>query len=189
MESDMAEKAHRCPWVKDELDAAYHDKEWGVPQHDEQKLFELLILEGMQAGLSWNTVLHKREAMRQAFDGFDPAVMAKYGAEKQAALLQNPALIRNRLKIASLAKNAQAFLRVQKECGSFDAYLWAFVKAEPIDNRPRTASEVPATTPLAEALSKDLKKRGFKFVGPTICYAYMQAVGLVNDHLVGCDFR
>lgn len=177
----------RCSWVSDDpLYRDYHDQEWGVPLHDDRGLFEFLILEGAQAGLSWITILRKREAYRLAFDQFDPHVVARYDAQKQADLLANPGIIRNRQKIAAAVQNAQAFLEVQAEFGSFDAYLWRFVDGTPIRNQWRSISEVPAQTPLSQALSKDLLKRGFKFVGPTICYAYMQAVGLVNDHVIDC---
>ena len=184
----MAE-VNRCPWAKTVLERAYHDTEWCHPLHDERKLFEFLILEGMQAGLSWRTVLEKRAAMRAAFDGFDPVKIARYTDTKKAELLQNPGIIRNRLKINALVTNAQAFLAVQKEFGSFDAYLWRFVDNKPIDENWKRAEDVPATTPISDALSKDLKKRGFKFVGSTIVYSFMQAAGLVNDHLAGCGFR
>ncbi len=178
----------RCAWAKDAYDIAYHDTEWGVPEHSDQKLFELLILEGMQAGLSWNLILRRREAMRLALDGFDPGVIAGYGEEKRAELLQNPGMIRNRRKIEALAVNAQAFLRVQQEFGSFDSYLWGFVEGKPIRNAPKKQEDMPATSPLSDKLSKDLKKRGFKFVGSTICYSYLQAAGLVNDHMADCSF-
>ena len=178
----------RCGWVKDEFDIAYHDTEWGKPEHDDQKLFEFLILEGMQAGLSWNLILRRREGMRQALDGFDPEKMAQYGEDKKAELMQNPVMIRNRRKIEALVGNAAAFLQVQREFGSFDAYLWGFVEGEPIRNAWQNLEEMPATTPLSDALSKDLKKRGFKFVGSTICYSYLQAAGLINDHEEGCEF-
>lgn len=170
----------RCAWPKTDQSIAYHDNEWGVPLHDDQKLFEFLVLEGAQAGLSWETVLNKRNNYRAAFDQFNPAKVARYNEQKTEALLSNPGIIRNRLKIAAAIQNAKAFIAVQKEFGSFAAYLWSFVGHRPI-KRKRGAA-VPAQTPLSEALSKDLIKRGFKFVGPTICYAFMQAVGLVNDH-------
>lgn len=176
----------RCPWPQGELDVRYHDTEWGVPVHDDRRLFEFLILEGAQAGLSWSTILKKRENYRAAFDGFDPALIARYTQRKQAALLQNEGIVRNRLKIASTIDNARAFLEVQEEFGSFDAYVWNFVDGTPIQNRWRQMADVPAETPLSQALSKDLKRRGFRFVGSTICYAFMQAVGMVNDHLVSC---
>jgi DNA-3-methyladenine glycosylase I len=166
----------RCPWAKGELDVQYHDREWGVPLHDDRALFEFLILEGAQAGLSWSTILKKRENYRRAFDGFDPARIARYRDAKIAALLADAGIVRNRLKV----------LNVQREFGSFDAYVWRFVNGAPIRNARRTMNEVPARTPAADAMSKDLLKRGFRFVGPTICYALMQAVGMVNDHLVDC---
>ncbi len=177
----------RCAWCgSDPLYIAYHDEEWGVPQHDERRLFEKLVLEGAQAGLSWITVLRKREAYRQAFLGFDPTrVAAMTDAELEAVLL-NPGIVRNRLKVFSARKNAKAFLEVQREFGSFDAFLWSFVGGRTKVNHPRTPAEVPAVTPEAEALSKALKKRGFTFVGTTIMYAYMQSMGLVDDHLTTC---
>jgi DNA-3-methyladenine glycosylase I len=176
----------RCPWAKGELDIDYHDREWGQPEHGDPKLFEMLIMEGMQAGLSWSSILKKRENMRAAFDGFDPVKMAAYDDRKREALMADPGILRNRAKIRALSDNAQAFLRVRAEFGSFDRYLWAWVEGRPIVNRWARLEEVPAETPLSAALSRDLKKRGFKFVGPVICYAYMQAVGLVNDHLITC---
>lgn len=179
----------RCSWARSDLDKAYHDNVWGKPEHDDDRLFEMLILEGMQAGLSWSTILKKREAMSEAFDGFDARVIAEYGEAKQQELLANPGIIRNRAKIAALAVNARAYLLVQEEFGSFDRYLWAWVNKQPIVNAWTEMSQVPARTELSDALSKDLLKRGFKFVGSTICYAYMQAVGLVNDHLVTCICR
>jgi DNA-3-methyladenine glycosylase I len=168
---------------------AYHDYEWGVPVHDDRVLFEFLLLEGAQAGLSWETILKKRENYRQAFSRFDPRKIARYGAREVAALLQNPGIVRNRLKIEAAVQNAKAFLAVQKEFGSFDAYVWRLVDGKPIVNRWRSIKELPAQTAESTALSKDLKKRGFRFVGPKICYAWMQAVGLVNDHTVDCDWR
>jgi DNA-3-methyladenine glycosylase I len=167
----------------------YHDEEWGVPVHDDNRLFEFLILEGAQAGLSWNTILSKRENYRQALAGFDPARVAKFDATKVGQLLANPGIVRNRLKIAATIENARAFLAVQREFGRFDRYLWGFVDGRPIQNEPRSHCDVPARTPLSDALSKDLKRRGFKFVGSTICYAFMQAVGMVNDHTVDCFRR
>lgn len=177
---------HRCTWPTKPLDIAYHDAEWGVPQHDDRALFELLILEGAQAGLSWSTVLAKRENYRRAFDGFDVGKVARYDATKIAALLADPGIVRNRLKIAATITNAKAFLAVQREFGSFDRYLWAFVGGRPIVNHPRTMKDIPTRSPESDALSRDLLKRGFKFVGTTICYAFMQANGMVNDHLVTC---
>jgi DNA-3-methyladenine glycosylase I len=176
----------RCGWATNELAVHYHDTEWGVPMHDDRGLFEFLILEGAQAGLSWDTILRKRENYRKAFDNFDPARVAKYSDAKCARLLQNDGIIRNRLKVASAVRNAKAYLTVQKEFGSFDAYIWAFVDGAPINGRRRELSEVPAKTGISDALSKDLKKRGFNFVGSTIMYAFMQATGMVNDHLVSC---
>jgi DNA-3-methyladenine glycosylase I len=176
----------RCPWPKSELDIAYHDQEWGVPLHDDRALFELLILEGAQAGLSWSTILKKRENYRAAFDQFDAAKIARYDERKVAELLANPGIVRNRLKVAATIQNAKAFLVVQREFGSFDRYLWQFVGGQPIQNRRTAMKEVPARTPESDALSKDFLKRGFKFVGSTICYAFMQATGMVNDHLVDC---
>lgn len=178
--------AERCPWAKSELDILYHDQEWGRPEHDDRRLFEMLILEGMQAGLSWSSVLNKRAHMRRVFDDFDPLKLAAYDQARLDGFLGDPGLIRNRAKLKALADNAQAFLRVVSECGSFDAYLWAFVDNHPLVNQRRTMEEIPVQTETSIALSRDLKKRGFKFVGPVICYAYMQAVGLVNDHLVSC---
>ena len=165
---------------------AYHDQEWGVPVHDDRALFEFLILEGAQAGLSWQTVLHKRENYRKAFHRFDPKAIARYGAGDVKRLLADPGIIRNRLKIASTIGNARSFLAVRKEFGSFDAYLWKFVGGAPIDHRIRSLKDIRATTPESDAMSKDLLKRGFKFVGSTICYAFMQAVGMVNDHEIRC---
>jgi DNA-3-methyladenine glycosylase I len=176
----------RCPWARTDLSIAYHDSEWGVPQHDDRVLFEFLILEGAQAGLSWETILKKREAYRRAFDRFDPIKVARYNAAKVARLLADEGIIRNRLKIASAVANAKAFLAVQKEFGSFDKYIWGFVGGRPKVNVFKSMSEVPARTAESDALSKDLKKRGFNFVGSTICYAMMQAVGMVNDHLTTC---
>jgi DNA-3-methyladenine glycosylase I len=176
----------RCPWPKTELDVAYHDEEWGVPLHDDRALFELLILEGAQAGLSWSTILKKRANYRRAFDRFDARKIARYDDRKVAALLADPGIVRNRLKVAATITNARAFLAVQKEYGSFDRYLWSFVGGKPILNHRRTMQDVPARTPESDALSKDLLKRGFKFVGSTIIYAFMQATGMVNDHLVTC---
>jgi DNA-3-methyladenine glycosylase I len=178
---------NRCFWAKSDLMIAYHDAEWGVPLHDDRKLFEFLILEGAQAGLSWETILRKRDAYRRAFDRFDPKKIARYDAKKVAKLMQDAGIVRNRLKIASAISNAEAYLAVQKEFGSFDAYLWNFVKdGKPIDGRRKSRCTVPAKTDESDALSKDLLKRGFKFVGSTICYAMMQAVGMVNDHTADC---
>jgi DNA-3-methyladenine glycosylase I len=177
----------RCAWsANDPLMTAYHDEEWGVPLHDDRTLFEFLILEGAQAGLSWSTILKKRPAYRAAFSRFDPRKVARYDESKMESLLANPGIVRNRLKIHSTIQNAQAFLSVQKEFGSFDAYIWRFVNGQPIQNRRRRMQDVPARTPESDAMSKDLQKRGFTFVGSTICYAFMQAVGMANDHLVTC---
>lgn len=179
----------RCAWPKTELDVAYHDREWGVPQHDDRVLFGFLILEGAQAGLSWSTILKKRENYRLAFDNFDVRLVAGYDERKVAELLANPGIVRNRLKVAAAIQNAKAFLAVQKEFGSFDAYLWRFVGGRPKINHRRSLKEIPPRTAESDAMSKDLLQRGFKFVGSTICYAYMQAVGLVNDHTVDCFRR
>jgi DNA-3-methyladenine glycosylase I len=179
-------KLIRCPWPKTELDIHYHDTEWGVPQHDDRVLFEFLILEGAQAGLSWTTILKKRENYRAALDQFDARRIAKYDDRKVAKLLADPGIVRNRLKIAATIRNAAAFLEVQKEFGSFDKYLWQFIGGKPRQNAWTLMKQVPAKTPESDAMSKDLLKRGFKFVGSTICYALMQAVGMVNDHPVDC---
>jgi DNA-3-methyladenine glycosylase I len=177
----------RCDWAgTDPLYVAYHDQEWGVPVHDDRVLFEFLILEGMQAGLSWMTILRKRENFRQAFDGFNPEKIAAYGEEKVSELLANPGIIRNRLKVRAAIENARAFLKVQEEFGSFDAYLWRFVGGKPIINTWTTMGEIPVQSAEAREMSKDLVRRGFRFVGPTICYAHMQATGMVNDHIVSC---
>jgi DNA-3-methyladenine glycosylase I len=176
----------RCSWAGGELMTRYHDEEWGVPVHDDRVLFEFLILEGAQAGLSWETILKKRENYRAAFAGFDPAVVASYDGANVAALLADPGIVRNRLKIASAVTNARAFLAVQSEFGSFDAYVWRFVGGQPKVNAWRSLSELPARTAESDALSKDLQQRGFRFVGSTICYAFMQAVGMVNDHTIDC---
>jgi DNA-3-methyladenine glycosylase I len=182
----MKTEKPRCPWPTDELYIRYHDEEWGVPIHDDRLLFEFLILEGAQAGLSWRTVLNKRENYRQAFDHFDAEKIARYTDAKVAKLMNNPGIIRNRLKIQSAILNAKAFLKVREEFGTFDAWLWRFVDGKPIINHPKSMKDVPARTKISDALSKDLLQRGFKFVGSTICYANMQAVGMVNDHLVTC---
>jgi len=177
----------RCPWSgSDPLYIDYHDKEWGVPVHDDRTLFEFLVLEGMQAGLSWLTILKKRENFRRAFAGFDPEKVARFGKRDIARLMADGGIVRNELKILSAVANAKAMLRVRDELGSFDAYLWRFVDGVPVINRWRSIKDVPATTPLSDAMSRDLKKRGFKFVGSTICYAHMQATGMVNDHLTSC---
>ena len=182
----MSDKAIRCTWASDPLSIAYHDNEWGVPIHDDRLLFEFLLLEGAQAGLSWITILKKRAAYRKAFDRFDPRKVAKYDEKKIAALLLNDGIVRNRLKVRAAVKNAQAFLAVQKEFGSFDQYVWRFVGGSPLQNRRRRLQDMPARTEQSDAMSKDLAKRGFTFVGSTICYAFMQAIGMVNDHLVDC---
>ena len=176
----------RCGWAKNELNIPYHDTEWGVPLHDDNALFEFLILEGAQAGLSWDTILRKRENYREAFDNFDPAVVSKYDDDKCSELLLNEGIIRNRLKIKSAVENAKAFLKVQAEFGTFDKYIWSFVGGKPLDNKVKSMSDVPAKTDISDAISKDLKKRGFNFVGSTIMYAFMQATGMVNDHAAGC---
>jgi len=176
----------RCSWARNDLAIAYHDAEWGVPLHDDRGLFEFLILEGAQAGLSWDTILRKRDSYRKAFDNFEPAKVARYSEAKREKLLLNEGIVRNRLKIASAVSNAQAFLKVQKEFGSFDRYIWSFVGGKALNNRVKGNGDVPAKTEVSDAISKDLKKRGFNFVGSTIMYAFMQATGMVNDHLVTC---
>ena len=177
----------RCTWAgKDPLMIAYHDQEWGVPLHAEKELFEFLCLEGAQAGLSWSTVLNKREAYRQAFDQFDPNLVVEYGQTKIQSLLQNKGIIRNKLKVRAFISNATQFLKVQSEFGSFDSYIWQFVNHRTIQNRWERLDQLPAISPESEAMSKDMRKRGFTFVGPTICYALMQAIGMVNDHTVDC---
>jgi DNA-3-methyladenine glycosylase I len=178
---------NRCAWAGvDPIYRDYHDAEWGVPVHDDRLLFEFLILEGAQAGLSWITILRKREAYRRAFAGFHPEVVAEFGETQLAQLLADPGIVRNRLKLASALRNARAFLALQEEFGSFDAYLWRFVDGTPLQNSWRSHSELPASTGLSDSLSRDLKRRGFNFVGSTICYAFMQAVGMVNDHTIDC---
>lgn len=176
----------RCGWATTESMIVYHDKEWGVPVHDDRLLFEFLVLEGAQAGLSWSTILNKRDNYRKAFDKFDAEKIAKYDSRKIKRLLSDAGIVRNKLKIAAAIQNAKTFLAVQKEFGNFDAYIWSFVGNRPICNKFRTMKQVPARTPESDTMSKDLVKRGFKFVGSTICYAFMQAVGMVNDHLVEC---
>ena len=176
----------RCFWAANPLLTQYHDKEWGVPVHDDRRLFEFLILEGAQAGLSWNTILQKRDAFRTAFDHFDPALVARYDARRIRRLLSNPGIVRNRLKVQAAISNAQAFLRIQKEVGSFDQYIWEFVNGRPISNCWKSPHDVPCNTPVSDAISRDLKSRGFTFVGSTICYAFMQAIGMVNDHTTDC---
>ena len=184
----MVDNNTRCEWVNggNELYLEYHDKEWGVPLHDDRLLFELLILEGAQAGLSWATILNKREGYRKAFDDFDIAKVARYNEKRIASLLKNPAIVRNKLKVNSTVINAKCVLEIQKEFGSFDGYIWQFVGGKTIQNKWQNMSEVPVSTPESDAMSKDLKKRGFKFIGTTICYAFMQATGMVNDHSVDC---
>jgi len=177
----------RCAWAgTDPLSVRYHDEEWGVPAHDDRVLFEFLLLEGAQAGLSWTTILRKRENYRLAFDGFDPEKVSRYRAPRLRALLGDPGIVRNRLKVQAAVTNARAFLHVQDEFGSFDKYVWSFVGGAPVHNARRSLRAIPARTQQSDAMSKDLRRRGFTFVGPTICYAFMQAVGMVNDHTVGC---
>ncbi len=177
---------NRCPWAEPELHHHYHDTEWGVPSHDDRHLFELLILEGAQAGLSWSTILRKRAGYRLAYDGFDVAKVARYDARRKARLLADPGIVRNRLKVEASVLNARAFLSVQEEFGTFDRYIWRFAGGRPIQHHLGTRDQIPASTPESDAMSGDLKARGFRFVGTTICYAFMQATGLVNDHLVTC---
>lgn len=177
---------NRCDWARDDLNIAYHDTEWGVPSHDDRHLFEMLILEGAQAGLSWSTILKKREHYRKVYDHFDPRKIARYSEAKVTKLLADPGIVRNRLKIAASILNAKATLRVQEEFGSLDTYLWRFVDGKPIQNRFRSMKDLPAKSAVSDVISKDLAKRGFKFVGSTILYAFMQAVGMTNDHLVTC---
>lgn len=177
----------RCAWAEgNERLAAYHDREWGIPVHDDRRLFELLILEGAQAGLSWDTVLRKRQEYRRAFARFDARKVARYGRRERAALMRNPGIVRNRLKIEAAIGNARAFLAVRREFGTFDRYIWRFVGGKPLRNRRRALAKIPATTAESDAMSRDLKRRGFRFVGSTICYAFMQATGMVNDHVVTC---
>ena len=184
----MAKPLKRCPWSEGVSPTylEYHDREWGVPVHDDRKQFEFLILEGAQAGLSWSTILHRREGYRRAFADFDPMKVAHFTPARIEKLLQDPGIIRNRLKVAATVHNARAFLELQAAAGSFDAYIWNFVDGKPLHNRWRSQSDVPATSPVSDALSKDMKKRGFRFVGNTTLYAHLQATGLINDHLVGC---
>src|SRR5213079_463131 len=186
MKTSPGKMLTRCEWGRNDLAIRYHDREWGVPQHDDRVLFEFLVLEGAQAGLSWDTILRKRDNYRAAFDNFDPIKISKYDQRKLDALMLDEGIVRNRLKILSAVKNAKAFLQVQQEFGSFDRYIWQFVGGKPRVNRLRTLSQVLSRTPESDQVSKDLKKRGFTFVGSTICYAFMQAVGMVNDHLVTC---
>ena len=186
MSASSKRKKKRCAWATNELSIRYHDEEWGQPVHDDRTLFEFLILEGAQAGLSWNTILNKRDNYRRAFDGFDPKRVAFYDQRKVKELLADAGIVRNKLKIAAAIENAKAFLRVQEEFGSFDRYIWQFVGGKPRVNNWRSMRQVPARTAESDAMSKDLQRRGFKFVGSTICYAFMQAVGMVNDHMVDC---
>lgn len=187
MNSKAYQDLPRCQWcLGSEIYVRYHDEEWGVPEHDDQRLFAKLILDGAQAGLSWITILKKREGYYQAFDGLDPEKMARYSEAKMAALMNDPGIVRNRLKIAAAVTNARAYLKLREEVGSFDAYLWGFVGGRPIRNAWNSMKEIPATSRESDAMCKDLRKRGFKFVGSTICYAFMQAVGMVNDHRVDC---
>ncbi|HXR64522.1 MAG TPA: DNA-3-methyladenine glycosylase I [Ktedonobacteraceae bacterium] len=179
--------SERCGWsVGSQLYQTYHDLEWGVPAHDEHRLFEMLILEGAQAGLSWSTILNKRQGYRQAFDHFEPEKVAGYDERKFAELMDNPGIVRNRLKISAAIENARAFLEIQRQYGSFDAYIWQFIGGQPLQNNWSALSEVPATTPVSDAMSKALRRAGFRFVGSTICYSFMQAVGMVNDHVTTC---
>lgn len=180
--------AERCAWVpeSDPLYVAYHDEEWGVPERDDRALYELLTLEGAQAGLSWSTILHKREGYRRAFAGFDPAKVARFDARREQKLLADPGIVRNRLKVSSTIENAHRVLETQEELGSFSALLWGFVDGEPLVGGWKSVGEIPAETPVSKAMSKELKRRGFRFVGPTVCYAFMQAAGLVDDHVVSC---
>jgi DNA-3-methyladenine glycosylase I len=185
----VSESRERCHWARSQLMVRYHDEEWGVPLHDDRSLFEFLILEGAQAGLSWEIILRKRENYRRAFDRFDAAKIARYDRRKIRQLLADPGIVRNRLKISAAIDNARAFLAVRKEFGSFDKYVWSFVGGKPIQHAWRQGQPVPSSSPESDALSKDLKKRGFRFVGSTICYSFMQAVGMVNDHAADCRFR
>ena len=186
MKEASVKQVIRCGWARNEVSIRYHDEEWGVPQHDDRILFEFLILEGAQAGLSWDTILKKRENYRSAFDGFDAKKIARYDRRKLQVLLRDEGIVRNRLKVAAAVKNAKAFLAVQKEFGSFDRYIWQFVGGKSIVNMWKSGKRVPSRTPESDAMSKDLKKRGFTFVGSTICYAFIQATGMVNDHAVDC---
>jgi DNA-3-methyladenine glycosylase I len=181
-----SDSPNRCPWARGDKYIAYHDEEWGVPVHEDRLLFEFLILEGAQAGLSWSTILNKRESYRKAYDQFDPERVARYGKRQEARLLADAGIVRNRLKVQASITNAKAFLQVQEECGSFDRFIWRFVNGVPRQNARKSIKEVPAQTPESDAMSKELKRRGFRFVGTTICYALMQATGMVNDHLIDC---
>ncbi|MBV8477122.1 MAG: DNA-3-methyladenine glycosylase I [Acidobacteria bacterium] len=185
-QATQAGGVRRCVWAHNEVSIRYHDEEWGVPQHDDRKLFELLLLEGAQAGLSWDTILRKRENYRAAFAGFDPRLIARYDRRKIATLMKDAGIVRNRLKIESAIENARAFLVIEDSCGSFDQFIWQFVDGRPRVNSWRSAQQIPARTPQSDAMSKELKRRAFKFVGSTICYAFMQAAGMVNDHLIDC---
>lgn len=186
----MKSERQRCGWVgADELMIQYHDREWGRVVHDDQKLFEFLILESFQAGLSWRTILHKRENFRKAFANFEPRKVAKFDKKKFDSLMQDAGIIRNRLKIGAAINNAERFLEVQKEFGSFDKYVWSFTKGKRVVNKPRTLAQIPATSPISDAMSKDMGERGFKFRGTTICYAFLQAVGVVDDHVLGCGWK
>jgi len=189
MKQESGNELPRCAWPKNELALKYHDEEWGVPLHDDRKHFEFLTLESAQAGLSWDTVLRKRENYREAFANFDPEIVSRFGEAELEAMMANPGLIRNRQKLVAAIHNASEFLKIQAEFGSFNAYIWRFVNHKTVNNLWRELSEIPATSPVSDALSKDLKKRGFKFVGPTITYAWMQAVGIVDDHVAGCFRR
>lgn len=191
MSKEKLDVSNRCPWAKlsNPLYVAYHDEEWGIPVHDDTKLFEMIILEGAQAGLSWESILNRREGYRKAFDNFDLQKIIKWTPEKRESLRNDPGIIRNRLKIESVPINARAFMKVQKEFGSFDNYLWKFVEGKQIVNSPESMSDISATTEISDKLAKDLKKRGFKFMGSTIVYAFMQAIGMVNDHLLSCSCR
>ena len=182
-------KQNRCPWAKGEKDIHYHDTEWGVPSHDDNYIFEMLILEGFQAGLSWNTILQKRENFRNAFDNFDYKIISEYNSKKIESLLEDSGIIRNKLKINSTATNAKAFMKIQEEFGSFSTYIWGFTNNNRIINKWKYISEVPATSDLSDKVSKDLKKRGFKFVGSTIIYSFLQALGIIDDHLISCPFK
>ena len=184
-----AKKIIRCDWARNDLAIAYHDREWGVPCHDDRVLFEFLVLEGAQAGLSWETILQKRQAYRKAFKQFDARKVARFGADEKTRLMNNAGIIRNRLKVESSIRNAKEFLKIQKEFGSFDSYIWQFVGGQPKQNAWKTPKQLPARTAESDAMSKDLKRRGFNFVGSTICYAFMQAVGMVDDHLESCFVR
>jgi DNA-3-methyladenine glycosylase I len=186
METDAIAGRTRCAWPASDLSIRYHDEEWGVPVHEDRIHFEFIVLDGAQAGLSWETILRKREGYRDAFDGFDPAAVAAYGPERIEALLLDPRIVRNRLKVEGAVKNARAFLRVQEEFGSFDAYIWRFTEGRTLQPRRAASRDLPATSPESDAMSRELRRRGFTFVGSTICYAYMQAAGMVNDHVVSC---